>query len=235
MRNATPSRLTRRLESAIRAGLSGAYRNVGVDPARFLLHLRRAYGLPIASFGEMHAIPMPVIEHMADGVIAASMKLAAAEGAGLGVGGILTIVPDVGVLTAISVRMIQKLSLVYGFEYSTENEIAELWLAAASAAGLDLGRELVEKEVVERFVPRVIERIAIRASSEVVEQWAARLIPVLSAVLGAALNYYFIRGWGRRARRHFRDRHLLLRGRFEPGHLLTGGTSGPYALEPPPA
>ena len=63
---------------------------------------------------------------IADKTIAGSTKVALAEGAGLGVGGILTVVPDVGFLTTLSVRMIQKLSLIYGFEYSTEDEIAEL-------------------------------------------------------------------------------------------------------------
>lgn len=226
------SRLTRRIEAAVRAGLSGAYRNVKVDPEKYLVKVRQAYGLPIASFRDMHWQPLPVIEHIADGVIAASMKMAAAEGAGLGLGGIVTLVPDVGVLTAISVRMIQKLSLVYGFEYSTEDEVAELWIAAASAAGLDLGRELMEKEVLERFVPRLIERIAIRASSEVAEKWAARLIPVLSSVLGATLNYYFVRGWGRRARRHFLERHLVVRDSFEPARLLARENPGHGAIEP---
>ena len=89
---------------------------------------------------------------------------AAAEGAGLGLGGIITIVPDLGILSAITMRMIQKLSLVYGFEMNTDDEIAELWIAAASAAGVDISRELVEREVVRRFVPKVIQRIAARAT-----------------------------------------------------------------------
>ena len=47
-----------------------------------------------------------------------------------------------------TLRTIQKLSLVYGFEFSTEEETAELWIAAASAAGVDISRDLLEKEVV---------------------------------------------------------------------------------------
>jgi hypothetical protein len=141
------------------------------------------------------------------------MKMAAVEGAGFGLGGLITIVPDLGVLSAITMRTIQKLSLLYGFQFNTDDEIAELWIAAASAAGLDVSREFVEKEVIHRFVPRVIERIAARASTEVVEKWAGRLIPVASSVIGAGLNYWFVRAWGERARNHFRERHLLLRQR----------------------
>ena len=86
-----------------------------------------------------------------------------------------------------------------------------MWIAAATAAGVDISRELVEKEVVSKFVPRVIQRIAARASTEVVEKWAGRLIPLTSSVLGAGLNYYFVKAWGERARAHFRERHLQRR------------------------
>ena len=100
---------------------------------------------------------------------------------------------------------------MYGFQYNTDEETAELWIAAASAAGVDVSRELLEKEVINRFVPRVIRRIAVQASGELVEKWSGRLIPVASSLIGAALNYYFVRAWGRRASEHFRQRHMEVR------------------------
>jgi uncharacterized protein (DUF697 family) len=130
---------------------------------------------------------------------------------GSGWGGLITIVPDLGVLSAITMRTAQKLSLLYGFQFNTDDEIAELWIAAASAAGLDVSREFVEREVVQRFVPRVIQRIAAKASAEMVEKWAGRVIPLASSAIGAGLNYWFVRAWGERARTHFRQRHLQLR------------------------
>jgi uncharacterized membrane protein YdjX (TVP38/TMEM64 family) len=111
-------------------------------------------------------------------------------------------------------RTIQKLSLIYGFELNTEDEIAELWIAAATAAGVDISRELLEKEVVNRFVPRVIQRIAAKAGSEIAEKWLGRLIPFTSSIIGCALNYYFVRAWGGRARAHFRSKHMEARQRF---------------------
>jgi len=139
------------------------------------------------------------------------MKVAAVEGAGLGLGGFVTLLPDLGILAAIAMRTIQKLSLIYGFEFNTDDEMAELWLAAASAAGVDISRELIEKGVVNRFVPRVIQAVAVQASTEMVERWASRVIPVVSSIAGGSLNYYFIRAWGERAMRHFREKHLRLR------------------------
>ena len=206
--------LRRRAERAIRGGLTRAYETVRVDPARFLMQLRVAYGLPIASFRGVYSVEMRQLDDVAEALIRSGMKLAAVEGAGFGLGGVITIVPDLGILSAITMRTIQKLSLVYGFELNTDDEIAELWIAAASAAGVDISRELLEKEVVNRFVPRVIQRIAAQASAEVVEKWAGRLIPIASSAIGCALNYYFVRAWGERALAHFRGKHLEARRRF---------------------
>ena len=154
-----------------------------------------------------------MLDTVAEQIIRSSMKIAAAEGAGFGLGGFITIVPDFSILAAITLRTIQKLSLVYGFEFNTDEEMAELWIAAASAAGVDLGRDLLEKNVVNRLIPRIIQRIAAKASTEFVEKWAGRLIPVASSIIGGVLNYYFVRGWGERAHAHFRQKHLGLRRR----------------------
>jgi uncharacterized protein (DUF697 family) len=124
---------------------------------------------------------------------------------------------DLSILAAITLRTIQKVSLIYGFEYNTDEETAELWIAAASAAGVDISREVLEKEVVNRFVPKVIQRIAAQASAEVVEKWSGRLIPIASSAIGAGLNYYFVRAWGERAKSHFRQKHLGARRRLSAG------------------
>src|ERR1700733_1554761 len=206
--------LRRRVENGLRRGFQHAYETVKVDPNKFLLQLRAAYGVPINSFQGIYSVDIGVLDDLANSVIRSGMKLAAAEGAGFGLGGILTIVPDLGILAGITLRTIQKLSLIYGFEFNTDDETAELWVAAATAAGVDISREMLEKEVINKFVPRVIQRIAVKASTEVVEKWAGRVIPLISSVIGAGLNYYFVRAWGKRAGTHFRQRHLEMRSRM---------------------
>jgi hypothetical protein len=200
-----------RAEKALVKGLTRAYSTVQVNPEKFLLQLRTAYRLPVSAYHGVYSLEMGELDTVADDLIRGGMKLAAAEGAGFGLGGMITVLPDLGILSAITMRTIQKLSLVYGFQFNTDSEIAELWIAAASAAGVDISRELLEKEVVNKFVPRVIQRIAARASAEVVEKWAGRLIPLVSSAIGAGLNYWFVRAWGHRAKAHFRERHLQIR------------------------
>ena len=182
-------------------------------PISFSCSFAAAYGVPINSFQGIYSVDVGILDDLANSVIRSGMKLAAAEGAGFGLGGILTIVPDLSILAGITLRTIQKLSLIYGFEYNTDEETAELWIAAASAAGVDISREVLEKEVVNRFVPKVIQRIAAQASKEAVEKWSGRVIPIASSAIGAGLNYYFVRAWGDRAKAHFRQKHLELRRR----------------------
>src|SRR5580704_17105391 len=200
-----------RVETALVKGLTRAYSTVRVDPARFLVQLRTAYRVPISGYHGVFSLEVGELDAVADSIVRSGMKVAAIEGAGFGLGGLITIVPDLGILSAITMRTIQKLSLLYGFEFNTDDEIAQLWIAAASAAGVDISRELLEKEVINKFVPKVIQRIAAKASVEVVEKWAGRLIPLVSSAVGAGLNYWFVRAWGERARAHFRERHLQLR------------------------
>ncbi len=229
--------LRRRAEKTLVKGLTRAYSTVQVNPQRFLIQLRTAYRMPISGYQGVYSLEMGELDSVADDLIRSGMRLAAVEGAGFGLGGLMTIFPDLGILSAITMRTIQKLSLVYGFQFNTDNEIAELWIAAASAAGVDISRELLEKEVVNKFVPRVIQRIAARASTEVVEKWAGRMIPLISSALGAGLNYWFVRAWGQRAKAHFRQRHLQLRqqaqGEFA-GAALVAPPSRRLSTDVPP-
>ncbi len=210
-RTASTPWLARRLQGGLQQGLERTARSLQVDPERFLLHLQRAHGLRLSRYSDLFELPVAELDRLAALTIKATTKMGAIEGTGLGLGGLLTLIPDLGLLSTLTGRMIQKLSLIYGFPYATDDEKAELWLAIASASGLDLGKEFLEKQVIERLVPQIIERVAVRASTEVAEKWAARVIPLVSGITGGALNYFFIRKWGQRAQAHFRARHLARR------------------------
>jgi hypothetical protein len=83
-----------------------------------------------------------------------------------------------------------------------------MWKAAAAASGIDYGKDLVEKQVFEKLGPRIAERFAAKIGAEAAEKWVGRLIPLASSAIGGALNFSFVRGWGRRVQRHLRAKHL---------------------------
>jgi len=215
-RNQKPGWLVTRVENALRR----AYATIRVEPDDYLLQLRMAHRLPVQSYDGLFTLPIEELDVVAQQAIRAGMKMAAAEGAGFGLGGFLTVVPDISVLSAITMRTIQKLSLIYGFQFNTDEEVAELWIAAASAAGVDISRELLEKTVLKKFIQAVIRRIATQMSAEMAEKMVARVIPIASSVVGATLNYYFVRAWGRRAVVHFRQKHLAERERRKQQQIL---------------
>src|SRR6202034_4072648 len=165
-------------QASIRAGFRRAYNGVQVDPQKYLQQFRSAHHLPIHTWSDMFHVEEKIVNQHAARVVKSAMRAAACDGAGFAVVEMLRILPDAGILSAITIRMWQRLSLIYGFEYKTEEEVTELWVAAASAAGLDLGREFVEKQAMEKIVPRIIDRIAMRVGAEVAEKWSGRLIPL---------------------------------------------------------
>ena len=214
------------MERALKSALVRAYETVRVDPEEYLMHLRMAHGVPVSSYEGMFSVPVAELDSIAEQTVRGAMKMACAEGAGLGLGGFVTLVPDLGILSAITMRMVQKLSLIYGFQFNTDEEVAELWIAAATAAGVDVTKDLLERTVLKSFVQRVIGRMAARFSTEFAEKAVARAVPILSSAVGAVLNYYFVRAWGDRALAHFRQRHLEERNRRAAAPILLG---------PPPA
>jgi|SRR5271165_1402862 len=102
-----------------------------VDPERYLEHMRVAHNLPALTYEGVYSVNVELLDQIAAETIRGSMRIDAAEGAVLGMGGMLTIISNLGILAAITIRMIQKLSLIDGFPYNIDQEEAEPWVAAA--------------------------------------------------------------------------------------------------------
>jgi hypothetical protein len=86
-----------------------------------------------------------------------------------------------------------------------------MWKAAAAAAGVDYGKDLAEKQLLEKLAPRIVERFAAKIGAEAAEKWVGRLVPLAGSAISGALNFSFVRGWGRRVQRHLRAKHLEAR------------------------
>ena len=164
----------------------------------------------------MKDVPTERLDAIATALIRNAERLALAEGAGFGLGGMMTFLPDASLLTVITLRLIQRLSLLYGFEAHGRDQRIEMWKAAAAAAGIDYGKDLAEKQILEKLVPRIAERFAAKIGAETAEKWAGRLIPLASSAIGGALNFSFVRGWGRRVQRHLRRKHLEAKASAPP-------------------
>lgn len=203
-----------------RFGLLRGLRSIEIDPEEFRRQLKKKHGLEVADFRHMHRVPVARLDTIAKKLIKDTERLALLEGAGLGLGGMITIIPDAGLLTILTLRLIQRLCLLYGFERGGQSERLELWMAAAAASGVDYGKDLAEKQILERLAPRIAERLAVKLGQETAEKWVGRLIPLASSAIGGAVNFTFVRAWGGRVQRNLRVRHVAGR---------------PAAAAPPPS
>jgi len=192
----------------LRFGMLRGLRTVEIDPEEFRRALSEKHGLWVPHFGRMKDVPLEKLDAIAGRLIHDAQRLAMAQGAGFGLGGMITIVPDAGLLTVITLRLIQKLCLLYGFEDDGSERRTQMWLAAAGAAGIDFSKDLAEKQMIEKLAPRIASRLALRIGEESAEKWVGRMVPLASSAIGGALNYSFVRTWGRRVQRHLRDKHL---------------------------
>lgn len=197
-------RTARRL---LRFGVLRGLRSIEIDPEDFRKELADKHGLWVPNFSRMKDVPLERLDTIAKTLIRDAERLALAEGAGFGLGGMITFLPDASILTVITLRLIQRLSLLYGFEAHGHDQRMEMWKAAAAAAGIDYGKDLAEKQILEKLVPRIVERFAAKIGAEAAEKWAGRLIPLASSAIGGALNFSFVRTWGRRVQRHLHTRH----------------------------
>jgi uncharacterized protein (DUF697 family) len=206
----------RTLSRFLRFGVIRGLRSIEIDPEDFRRHLANKHGLRVPDFARMKDVPTERLDAIAKTLIRDAERLALAEGAGFGLGGMITFLPDASLLTVITLRLIQRLSLLYGFEARGSDQRIEMWKAAAAASGIDYGKDLVEKQVLEKLVPRIAERFAAKIGAEAAEKWVGRLIPLAGSAIGGALNFSFVRGWGRRVQRHLRAKHLVEKASTAP-------------------
>jgi uncharacterized protein (DUF697 family) len=191
----------------LKFGVLRGLRSIEIDPEEFRQELADKHGLWVPNFSRMKDVPVERLDTIASQLIRDAGRLALAEGAGFGLGGMITFLPDASILTVITLRLIQRLSLLYGFETHGRDERMEMWKAAAVASGIDYGKDLAEKQILEKLVPRIVGRFAAKIGAEAAEKWAGRLIPLASSAIGGALNFSFVRSWGRRVQRNLRAKH----------------------------
>lgn len=200
----------------LRFGVLRGMRSIEIDPEEFRRELSNKHHLWVPDFARMQDVPIERLDAIAAALIRDAERLALAEGAGFGLGGMITFLPDAGLLTLITLRLMQRLSLLYGFETHSGDQRIEMWKAAAAASGIDYGKDLAEKQILEKLAPRIAERFAAKIGAEAAEKWVGRLIPVAGSVIGGALNFSFVRGWGRRVQRHLRAKHLEAKASASP-------------------
>src|SRR5882724_8448102 len=92
----------------LRFGILRGLRSIEIDPEDFRRELSDQHGLWVPNFSRMKDVPVERLDAIAKQLIRDSERSALAEGAGFGLGGMITFLPDAGILTVITLRLIQR-------------------------------------------------------------------------------------------------------------------------------
>ena len=80
-----------------------------------LLEKARREGLDVARIEDLREVPLETLDPLARGLFSEHAVMAAVEGGGAGLGGIVFIAADIPLLFTINLRLIQQIGAIYGF------------------------------------------------------------------------------------------------------------------------
>ncbi|MNI60566.1 EcsC protein family protein [compost metagenome] len=89
-------------------------------------HLYKAYGIDVGrhqlSLTDAKDIPITVMDRVADELTSSRSKLATVQGATTGFGGLFTLAIDIPAILGLSLKVIQEMSICYGFDPKSKEE-----------------------------------------------------------------------------------------------------------------
>src|SRR5713226_10319115 len=83
----------RTFRRVLRFGFLRGLRSIEIDPEDFRRHLANRHGLWVQDFARMKDVPTERLDAIATALIRNAERLALAEGAGFGLGGMITFLP----------------------------------------------------------------------------------------------------------------------------------------------
>jgi hypothetical protein len=176
--------------------------------ARDLLATAAKQGLSVEKIEELRDQPLETLDPLARGLFSENAILAAVEGGGTGLGGVMLIAADIPLLFTINFRLIQQIAAVYGFPLKgpayhplllntfnvaasgtreAKNQAMREISVAAAAFANDLvykGRAGGTLRDQNRHLPREIAK-------NIVGRKLGQFIPIAGAAVGAGINYWF--------------------------------------------
>jgi len=122
-----------------------------VDPEGFRRQLANKHGLWVPNFARMQDVPLEQLDEIARKLIRDAERLALAEGAGFGLGGMMTLVPDAGLLTAITLRLIQRFVLAVWLRVARAGRPDGIVAGCGGGHRSGLRQGLAEKQMFEKL------------------------------------------------------------------------------------
>ncbi len=211
----------RQLQEGIDDGLIGQlYRLASVPPSEVFSNFRKE-GLDVYTASDILEMPTERIDPIVDKVIRRATWRGTFYGATFGMGGLLSVPPELAYMFVTLVRLAQRVSLSYGQDYDSVRGRLELWAGLGRSMGIELDLEGLESDVY-RHLPvvfgtgpfrdpllfkaaqKILVTIGFRMSTRV-----ARFVPLLGAGVGMASTFTYLSNVGKRLKEDYRTKHQL--------------------------
>lgn len=212
--------------SALKAGLN-AFNAVAERLSGERSVLRRA---GVADLAALRDQPLAACDALARGEMRRAMGIGGVGGAAFGVFGAAGLVADVPTLLTLTLRTIHRLGLCYGEDISRELAVGIFALASANsltekteaivalrsdliglheAAARDGLERAAERQLAKDAAVFSLNTLAQRIGVQLGKRKAAGMLPVLGAVVGGAVNAWYLRDVAQVAQFMFQERWLL--------------------------
>lgn len=182
----------------------GAYIQTGgrylIDPSSILKELENAAQLPPNQLSIQTAsqLPLQTMDHVAQKLITSRKQWATLQGATTGFGGIFTLVIDIPALLGLSLKVLQEMALVYGYNPNDYHERIFIVQCLQFAASDYVGKQAILKNL-SQYDEQVVNRESIsqiKGWREVIQTfrdqytWKKMLqaFPIVGIIIGAYLN-----------------------------------------------
>ncbi|MHB2019852.1 MAG: EcsC family protein, partial [Candidatus Xenobia bacterium] len=198
---------------------------ITVDAKEVHEYLKERFDVTVRDLADSKTVALDVLDTAADDFTRSSQMDSAMQGMLLGGGGALSIPFDVLTLTRAAVRLVQKVSILYGFGVNSDEEKAHVWIALAHASGIT-EVEHGQTRLVLTTIPSMMQNspyskvVIFKLLREILEQiplkmGRSRLVPLLGGIMSAVGNYRYLQDVGARAKLIYRERHLPTRSLSE--------------------
>ncbi|RME01679.1 MAG: hypothetical protein D6812_07665 [Deltaproteobacteria bacterium] len=212
-----------RLVSALDEALHKFYDSLWLDPLIVKSDLEKR-GIFFRSWDALFSVSLPLLDAQAKSYLDHEKALNALRGVGLGTGGAILMLPDLEELVRSAILLIQKISLTYGFDPSSETGRKEIWrVFALTLTGEDLLGEdplTVSARLFEKSREKISENmgltpllrfIAKKIVWRFVKRRVIQVVPLFGSAVAGFANYRFIEEIGTKAQSYYRSKHLACR------------------------
>ena len=193
----------------------------------------------VANIRELQYKDLELSDRLANNCHNWAIAIALSEGGAAGALGLPGMIADVPALITMSLRLIHKIGLCYGYQCETEAD-KNYVLAIMSAAGansvhekmvsvstLQMIRNVIAKNTWKKIAEKAannkfgieaaiiaIKELAKRLGINITKRKAAQAVPIVGGAVGAAVNADYVRDVGWAARRAFQERWLSDNGKI---------------------